>query len=246
MKKFLLIVPVLALFAAAFVGCTQHQKWNHAQRKTMRAALHDYRKMVYLEDLTDPEFVLFTDEVANTLEGSYPVYTTFIEMEGVNDTVDMVVVTTIVEELDADARNMRHIFPYNYLVAEGILPEGLDLGQQHAFYNCLAGKVNDTYASTMQFFNAILADTTDLSRPRRRDPRGATALFGGAEREADTSGGDCPAPLPAIKTSGGAVHLTAPPHFAYAPDHLSAKSDRAMPSSRPRSSARPRRRPRHE
>ena len=70
MKKFLLIVPVLARFAAAFVGCTQQQKWNHEQRKAMREALRDYRKMVYLEDLTDPEFVLFTDEVANTLEGS--------------------------------------------------------------------------------------------------------------------------------------------------------------------------------
>ena len=63
MKKILLIVPVLALFAAAFAGCTQQQKWNHEQRKAMREALHDYRKMVYLEDLTDPEFVLFTDEV---------------------------------------------------------------------------------------------------------------------------------------------------------------------------------------
>ena len=126
MKKILLIVPVLALFAAAFAGCTQQQKWNHEQRKAMREALHDYRKMVYLEDLTDPEFVLFTDEVANTLESSYPVYTTFIEMAGVNDTVDMVVVTTIVEELEADARNMRHIFPYDYLVAEGVLPEGVD------------------------------------------------------------------------------------------------------------------------
>ena len=185
MKKILLIVPVLALFAAAFAGCTQQQKCNHEQRKAMREALHDYRKMVYLEDLTDPEFVLFTDEVANTLEGSYPVYTTFIEMEGVNDTVDMVVVTTIVEELDADARNMRHIFPYNYLVAEGILPEGLDLGQQHAFYNCLAGKVNDTYASTMQFFNAILADTTDLSQLRQLETQCANDLFGWVVTEVD-------------------------------------------------------------
>lgn len=185
MKKILLIVPVLALFAAAFAGCTQQQKWNHEQRKAMRKALHDYRKMVYLEDLTDPEFVLFTDEVANTLESSYPVYTTFIEMAGVNDTVDMVVVTTIVEELEADARNMRHIFPYDYLVAEGVLPEGLDLEQRHAFYNCLAGKVNDTYASTMQFFNAILADTTDLSQLRQLESQCANDLFDWVVTEVD-------------------------------------------------------------
>ena len=163
MKKILLIVPVLALFAAAFAGCTQQQKWNHEQRKAMREALHDYRKMVYLEDLTDPEFVLFTDEVANTLESSYPVYTTFIEMAGVNDTVDMVVVTTIVEELEADARNMRHIFPYD----------------------CLAGKVNDTYASTMQFFNAILADTTDLSQLRQLENQCANDLFDWVVTEVD-------------------------------------------------------------
>ena len=185
MKKILLIVPVLALFAAAFAGCTQQQKWNHEQRKAMREALHDYRKMVYLEDLTDPEFVLFTDEVANTLEGSYPVYTTFIEMEGVNDTVDMVVATTIVEELDADARNMRHIFPYNYLVKQGVLPSGLDHNQQKAFYTCLAGKVNATYSTMDQFFNAILADTTDLSQLRQLETQCANDLFDWVVTEID-------------------------------------------------------------
>ena len=185
MKKLLLCQPLLAILAAGFIGCTKQRQWNHEQRKAMREALRDYRKMVYLEDLTDPEFVLFTDEVANTLEGSYPVYTTFIEMEGVNDTVDMVVVTTIVEELEAAARNMRHLFPYDYLVAEGVLPEGLALEQRHAFYNCLAGKVNDTYASTMQFFNAILADTTDLSQLRQLENQCANDLFDWVVTEVD-------------------------------------------------------------
>ena len=46
--------------------------------------------MVYLDDLTDAEFVLFTDQVAGELEGTYPVYATFVEMPGVTDTVDMV------------------------------------------------------------------------------------------------------------------------------------------------------------
>lgn len=177
MKKILLIVPVLALFAAAFAGCTQQQKWNHEQRKAMREALHDYRKMVYLEDLTDPEFVLFTDEVANTLESSYPVYTTFIEMAGVNDTVDMVVVTTIVEELEADARNMRHIFPYEQLVARKMLPAGLDHDQLHAFYNCLAGKVNSTFVTLDQFVNAVMADTVNTSTMQRLEGQCANDLF---------------------------------------------------------------------
>ena len=102
--------------------------------------------MIYLDDLTDSEFVLFSDGVAGELENAYPVYTTFIQMPGVNDTVDMFVVTTIVEELDADAHNMRHIFPYDYLVGQGVLPAGLDRSQQKAFYTCLAGKVNATYS----------------------------------------------------------------------------------------------------
>ena len=105
--------------------------------------------------------------MAGELEGTYPVYATFVEMPGVTDTVDMVVVTTIVDELNADARNMRHIFPYNYLVAQGVLPAGLDHDQQKAFYNCFAGKVNDTYDTMSQFFNAILADTSDMSQLRQ-------------------------------------------------------------------------------
>jgi hypothetical protein len=59
-------------------------------------------------------------------------------MPAVNDTVQVYVVTTIVEQLNTDMRNMRHIFPYNSLVAANILPTGLDRVQQNAFYRCLA------------------------------------------------------------------------------------------------------------
>ena len=120
MKKILLCVPLLAIFAAGFFGCSQQRQWNHEQRKAMREALRSYRQMVYLDDLNDAEFVLFSDEVAGQLENSYPVYMEFVQMQGVDDTVDMVVVSTIVDELNADARNMRHIYPYNYLVAQGV------------------------------------------------------------------------------------------------------------------------------
>lgn len=133
MKKILLCVPLLAIFAAGFFGCSQQRQWNHEQRKAMREALRSYRQMVYLDDLNDAEFVLFSDEVAGQLENSYPVYMEFVQMQGVDDTVDMVVVSTIVDELNADARNMRHIYPYNYLVAQGVLPAGLDHEQQKPF-----------------------------------------------------------------------------------------------------------------
>ena len=124
MKKILLCASLLAVFAAGFAGCSQRREWNREERKAMRDALRSYRQMIYLDDLTDSEFVLFSDGVAGELENAYPVYTSFIQMPGVNDTVDMFVVTTIVEELDADAHNMRHIFPYDYLVGQGVLPAG--------------------------------------------------------------------------------------------------------------------------
>ena len=68
MKKILLCVPLLAIFAAGFFGCSQQRQWNHEQRKAMREALRSYRQMVYLDDLNDAEFVLFSDEVAGQLE----------------------------------------------------------------------------------------------------------------------------------------------------------------------------------
>ena len=141
--------------------------------------------MVYLDDLTDAEFVLFTDDVAGQLENSYPVYVEFVKMQGVDDTVDMVVVSTIVEELNADAHNMRHIYPYRDLVAQGVLPAGLDRSQQKSFYECFAGKVNDAYETTDQFFNAILADTTDQSQIRRMESQCANDLFSWVVTEVD-------------------------------------------------------------
>lgn len=185
MKKTLLSIAVLALAAAGIVGCSQSREWNREQRKAMREALRDYRQMVYLDDLTDSEFVIFTDDVAETLEENYPVYTTFVAMPGMSDTVDVVVVTTIVDELNADAHNMRHIYPYNYLVAQGVLPAGLDYDQQRSFYKCFANKVNDSYNTMTQFFNAILADTTDMSQIRQLENQCANDLFDWTITEVD-------------------------------------------------------------
>lgn len=185
MKKTLLSIALLALAAAGIVGCSQSREWNREQRKAMREALREYRQMVYLDDLTDSEFVLFTDDVAETLEDNYPVYTTFVAMPGMSDTVDVVVVTTIVDELNADAHNMRHIYPYNYLVAQGVLPAGLDRDQQRSFYKCFANKVNNSYNTMTQFFNAILADTTDVSQIRQLENQCANDLFDWTITEVD-------------------------------------------------------------
>lgn len=185
MKKILLCVPLLALFAAGLIGCSQQRQWNHEQRQALREALRSYRQMVYLDDLNDAEFVLFTDQVAGALENDYPVYTDLSQLPAAADTVDMVVITTIVDELDADAHNMRHIYPYSALVAQGVLPAGLDHSQQQAFYTCFAGKVNAAYSTMGQFFNAILADTTDLSQIRQLESQCANDLFSWVVTEID-------------------------------------------------------------
>ncbi len=194
MKKLLLSLPLLGLLVIGFGSCSQQRKWDHEQRKAMHEALKAYRKMVYLNDLTDPEFTAFSDSVTVDLEAAYPVYTEFIQMQGVDDTIDMVVVTTIVEQLNADAHNMRHIFPYNTLVAQGVLPSGLDLGQQRAFYKCLAGKVNSTFWSIDQFFQAVWADTTDMSQIRQLESQCANDLFSWVVEEVDV---DVMEPVPA-------------------------------------------------
>lgn len=177
MKRILLTVSVAALSILSIAGCSQQAQWNRQERQAMRNLLRDYREMVYLNDLTDAEYMLFSDNVAANIEEDYPVYTTFIQMPGVNDTVQVYVVTTIVEELDTDARNMRHIYPYQYLVGNNILPSGLDRSQQNAFYNCLSQKINNTYPTVNAFLNAVMSDTTSTSQISRLQQQCAADLF---------------------------------------------------------------------
>lgn len=176
MKKILLSLSLI-LVAMAATGCSQKAKWDHKQKQAMREDLRQYRDMIYLQDLTEPEFVIFTDSVTGNIEEVYPIYTTFIAMPNVDDTVEEFVITTIVEELDADAHNMRHIFPYRYLVSQGILPDRLTHEQQRSFYKCLAQKVNNNFSSTEQFLNAILADTTASAQIAQLQQACASELF---------------------------------------------------------------------
>ena len=175
-------MSIATVVAFGLVGCSQQKQWNREQRQALRQMLRDYRKMVYLENLTEAEYMLFADQVAAEIEQDYPVYTTFIEMPAVNDTVQVYVITTIVDQLNADARNMRHIFPYNWLVQSnilpsGTLPSGLDRTQQNAFYRCLAQRVNNTYPDVNTFVNAVLCDTTSMSTINQLQQQCAADLF---------------------------------------------------------------------
>lgn len=178
MRKFLLSLSTVVVVLGGFFGCSQQKQWNREQRQALRQMLREYRDIAYLENLTEAEYMLFADEVAAAIEQSYPVYTTFIEMPAVNDTVQVYVVTTIVEQLNADVRNMRHLFPYNSLVQANVLPSGLDRVQQNAFYKCLAQKVNYTYPDVESFVNAMLSDTTSMSTINQLQQQCAADLFG--------------------------------------------------------------------
>lgn len=166
------------MVAIGMMSCSAKREWNHQQRQAMRQALREYRDMVYLEDLTDAEYLVFTDEVAAALESAYPVYATFIEMPGVTDTIDVVVIETIVDFLNADAHNMRHIYPYAMLVDAGVLPAGLDRNAQRQFYSCFAEGVNMQFVTMQNFVSAILADTTSNSTIRQIENQCANTLFG--------------------------------------------------------------------
>ena len=178
MKKLLLSFAVIALVVGGMFACGEQTKWNREERQAMRNLLRDYRKMVYLNDLSEAEYMLFTDQVLASVEEEYPVYTTFIEMPAVNDTVQVYVVTTIVEQLAADATNMRHLYPYRDLVAGNVLPDGLSRAQQNAFYQCFANAVDNTYSNVSQLVNAIVADTVQTSQIAQMQAACANELFG--------------------------------------------------------------------
>lgn len=128
MKKSL--ITCTAVVALLLVGaCSKEKRWGMKEREELRNELRAYRDMVYLENLAEAEFNDFTGDVVSAIEIDYPVYTTFVELPGRGDTVEVYVVSTIVEELNTDPHNLRNIFPYPMLVADGILPQ--EIGRAH-------------------------------------------------------------------------------------------------------------------
>lgn len=170
---------MMALVAVVAVagGCSQSKRWSDKDRRQVRDELRAYRDMVYLENLAEAEFQNFSDDVVEAIEIDYPVYTTFVELPGKGDTVEVYVVSTVVERLNADAHNMRNIYPYPWLVAEGILPDGLDHQAQRAFYDCFARKVKSYYPSTAAFYNAVLNDAPSTSKLTDFQTQCAADLF---------------------------------------------------------------------
>ena len=157
MKKSLLFFAI-AMGVVTLVGCTEKRGWSHDDRKAVRNEIDNYRDMVYLEDLEVVEFDDFSGDVIEAIEIDYPTYALYYELPGRGDTLDVYVVSTIVERLDTDPHNLRHIFPYSWLVAEGVLPAGLDKQAQRAFYDCLSQKVKRQYHTSRRFLYALMND----------------------------------------------------------------------------------------
>lgn len=167
MQRFIKTVAVaLGLTAFIFsigvvVPSCGRKGWDEKQRKEAREMLRQWRDMVYLRSLTDMEFAIFANEVADILEEQYPSYVEFIEMPMVGDSVEVVVVAAIVADIKADATNMRHLFPYDELVKKEILPKGLTTKQQSDFYGCFAQRVNSIYGSVQTFVWDVVNSTID-------------------------------------------------------------------------------------
>ena len=157
MKKSLLFFAI-AMGVVTLVGCTEKRGWSHDDRKAVRNEIDNYRDMVYLEDLEVVEFDDFSGDVIEAIEIDYPTYALYYELPGRGDTLDVYVVSPIVERLDTAPHNLRHIFPYSWLVAEGVLPAGLDKQAQRAFYDCLSQKVKRQYHTSRRFLYALMND----------------------------------------------------------------------------------------
>lgn len=159
MKRFLLSITVLATAVAVVSGCSSERRWNDHDRRELRKEIKAYRDMAYLNNLAEVEFDLFSNGVIEAIEVDYPFYTTFIELPSRGDTVEVYVVSMIVDQLQTNAHNMRNIYPYPWLVSQGILPSGLNHQAQRAFYECFARKVNNNFDSTEAFFNEVVNGT---------------------------------------------------------------------------------------
>ncbi len=151
LRAALLLSAATLLLLTSLTSCSSKQQWSEEERQATREMLRDWREIVYLNNLPEEEFMLFRSQVADMIEEQYPIYEEFIEMPMMGDSVEVILLATIVTEIKASPEKMRHIFPYSFLVAEGYLPKGLDGSHLEDFYRCFAENVNRNYGSIQQF-----------------------------------------------------------------------------------------------
>lgn len=177
MKKIFYTLSLFTLAVVLFACNSTSSGWSREQRATMRRALHEYRDMVYLDELTDAEFFIFADNATDVLEEQYPNFDAVMTTPAFGENINTIVTTIIVEQLDADGSNIRHIYPYRELKKQGRIPAKLSRKEQRSFYKCLARKIDNQYDDFGAFFNAILADTTNTSQIATFEAECAKSLF---------------------------------------------------------------------
>lgn len=153
---------LILLAGLSFGSCSGGGHWKDEERRASNEMLRDWRHLVYLNALSEQEFELFANRVTDALERKYPSYVEFVKMPMMGDSVEMVVIATIVNDIKASPDNMRNIFPYHNMVDAGVLPKDLTTQEQSDFYRCLSEKINRTYGSIQQFlWDAIYSELDD-------------------------------------------------------------------------------------
>ncbi|MFI3285064.1 MAG: hypothetical protein R3Y08_00255 [Rikenellaceae bacterium] len=165
MRKSLLSAIVVLMLLT--IGCSQPTKWTDDERVEFAATIDNYRDMVYLNEFNNAEFVLFANNISTDVERSYPIYSQLVVMPSYNDSLDMWVVASIIEDIDADATSLRYLYPYRTLINQGILADSLSVEQLNDFYRCLSGKINNNYESVENFFYKVLTNDVESSQIER-------------------------------------------------------------------------------
>ena len=113
MRKFFLSLSVVVVVLVGFMGCSQQKQWNREQRQALRQMLRDYREMVYLENLTEAEYMLFADEVAAAIENIEKKFAgngrVLIRPSGTEPLVRVMLEGSDMDELTADATELAQL-----------------------------------------------------------------------------------------------------------------------------------------
>lgn len=151
MKRILL--GLLCFFVVT--SCTHTANWTPQQKDEFKEHIKAVRGLAYANNMTVEEFEKYANDVAASVQSTYPDYSVFMNMPGVEDTIAVFAVTQFAYDVDSDYRNLRNLYPYHQLVKDGVLPEGVTKEAKEAFYACLAAKIRGEYESIGFFLGAL-------------------------------------------------------------------------------------------
>lgn len=143
------------------VSCGKKSAWTPKQRTQAREMIDQWREWAYVGQMSESEFADFASRTIEQLETRYPSFVEFVAMPMAGDSVEVVMVAEIVEDLRADSHNLRRLFPYRMLVEGGILPDGLSRHQQADYYACLLLHIEQQCGSLGDFVWMVVWGTEE-------------------------------------------------------------------------------------